>query len=535
MSGRPPFMDASQQNQTKTKERVRPALPAHVLVFIEGFCLMVVELIAGRIMAPYLGVSLYTWTSVIGVVLLGITVGNFCGGILAEKYHADRRIIGYIFFLSGVVAAASVYVFEPVYLMVSVLGLPQQASALLFSLLGFFPTSFLLSLITPIVIANSLKSLERTGTTVGGIYAISSVASILGTFATGFFLIAWFGVNFLMLSVAAVLALTGIYTAAEPRLTRSSLSVLILGLLWGGLLLPGRCETETAYYCVRAESVQRTDLGQGLALRLDYLVHSYVFDRSSKLGYDYELVYADASEYAAARLPDRKLSALFIGGGGYTMPRYLAELYPGSRMDVAEIDPGVTKYVEDRLGLNPEDPDIRTYNGDARMFLARDAGGRRYDLIFGDAFNDYSVPYHLTTLEFARMVKEHLAPGGIYALNIIDKAGDGRLTASFIKTLSGVFPSVELMNTDLDWTRGGRDTYVILASDRLFNADEWRSAADAAHELRLKAGNPSPQVLAQRLAPADIERYFDPDKGVLLTDDYAPTDALTTSLFRSGR
>ncbi len=528
-------MDSQQTTQSEPKERVRPALPPHALVFIAGFCLMVVELIAGRIMAPFLGVSLYTWTSVIGVVLLGITVGNYCGGWLAEKRRAGLRSVGFIFLLSGVTAAASVYLYQPVYLMVSVIGLPQQAAALFFSLLAFFPVSFLLSLVTPIVIAGSLKSLERAGSTVGGVYAVSAVASIAGTFATGFFLIAWFGVKTLMLSVAALLVLTGLYVAAEPKLIRSRLALLAVFLLWGGLVIPGGCQTETAYYCLRAEPTQRADLGAGLALRLDYLVHSIVFDRPSKLGYDYELVYADASEYVAAKRPDRTLKAMFIGGGGYTMPRYLTDLYPGSKMTVAEIDPGVTKFGQDHLGLNPEDPDIRTDNEDARQFLTRGAAGARYDLIFGDAFNDYSIPYHLTTLEFTKLVKGHLAPDGIYALNIIDSAIDGRLTASFIKTLSREFRSVELMASDLSWKNGGRHTYVILASDRLFNSDEWRSAADAAHELRVKGGNPSPQVLTTRLTSAEIDKYFNPDKGIVLTDDYVPTDSLTALLFRNSR
>jgi len=73
---------------------------ANVVVFIASFCTLVIELVAGRIMAPYVGVSLYTWTSIIGVVLAGISIGAWFGGILADRYPRPATL-GWLLFLSG--------------------------------------------------------------------------------------------------------------------------------------------------------------------------------------------------------------------------------------------------------------------------------------------------------------------------------------------------------------------------------------------------------------------------------------------------
>lgn len=164
----------------------KEVIKAVIVVFVASFCTMVIELVAGRIMAPYVGVSLYTWTSIIGVVLAGISMGAYLGGIIADRYPTPRTL-GWLLFLSGLAALSIAPLTE------AVARWPLQSS-LMFRILTvttiiFFGPSCLLGMISPVVVRLSLDRLDRSGNVVGKIYAFSTLGSILGTFATGFFLI----------------------------------------------------------------------------------------------------------------------------------------------------------------------------------------------------------------------------------------------------------------------------------------------------------------------------------------------------------
>ena len=509
--------------------KTRGTAEALLYVFAAGFCLMVIELVAGRIMAPYLGSSLYTWTSVIGVVLLGMAVGNYTGGVIAER-GAAWRAVSLIFAASALAAAVSYYTYAPASRLIYGLGLPVVPATFIFAFFGFFPVSFLLSLITPIVIALTLPSVEKAGTTVGRIYAVSSLASILGTFASGYVLIPFLGVKTIVLSVAAVLLLTSV--VASRGLTARRLSVqATVALLWLGLFGSSFCDVESAYYCINVEP-SSSERGTGYRLVLDRLTHSFVFSDPTVLEYDYETVYGVAAEYVHELLDGRRpLRTLSVGGGGYTMPKFVLENYPDSLVDVVEIDPEVTEINERRLGLEPHGR-IRTFNEDARVFFARGAEGERYDIIFGDAFDDYAIPYHLTTLEFAQAVRSRLTPDGVYALNMIDDTSDGWLLASFLRTMSDVFPHIEVSSVGRPLTTAGRNTFVILASDSPIDTADWRQAAVTAYSSRIAMSQSLTLDQASGLlSRRQIDELAGRKGSVLLTDNYAPVDSLVAPLF----
>jgi len=439
------------------------------VVFLSNTCIMVLELVASRLIAPRLGVSLYTWTSVIGVILAGISIGNYLGGRLADRYASP-------FFLGVILALASLATLSTLALAnaLSSVGLPQNLP-LLVSVVAYIAALFLLpslvlGCVSPIVIKLSLTDLQRSGTTVGKIYAWSSVGSIVGTFATGFWLIAWFGTRTVVLLVAAILLAMAIWflTATRPR--RAAIAALVMVLLFGGAVwlldrggdLQGECLRETNYYCIK---VHDKDMGDGSRVRelvLDRLVHSYSdLDDPTHLVYGYERTYA---EVIRPLLEQRSgLSALFIGGGGYTFPRYLEALEPDSRLVVAEIDPEVTEVAHAMLAL-ARDTRIETHNLDARVLLANHDLGTTSDVVFGDAFNDYSVPYHLTTLEFNRLVASLLRDDGMYLVNIIDGGRHGHFLRAYVRTLRMVFPHVAVIPSSADWRESTRTTFVIVAS-----------------------------------------------------------------------
>jgi len=513
------------------KPGARLILPALVLVFISGFCLMVIELVASRIVAPYLGSSLYTWTGVIGVVLAGIAVGNYTGGIVAER-GVTKKTVGLIFILAGFVAILAFYMSRPLADVIRDMQPQLPVAIILFSVVEFFPVSFLLSNITPIVIAASLDSLQKTGTTVGRIYAVSSLASILGTFAAGYVLIPMLGVKTIMLMIAAVLILTGV-VVGRPQTTKVSVAALLMVLLLdAALFLPKFCDAETRYFCLRITPVKAAE-GIVRYLRLDCLVHSKVSPEPRRLGYDYESAYAVVTEYLQEQMASQPIRAMFIGGGGYVMPRYMEEVYPDSQLTVAEIDPGVTEMNIKYLGLNPQGR-IRTVNEDARQFLMSDADGQTYDIVFGDAYNDIAIPFHLTTKEFFQLVRDHLSPGGIYALNIIDANNLGRLWSSFMRTAVEVFPHIEMATLDTEWQKNPwRTTFVLLASNEPIDRAKWQAAAEKAYTDRLLPPAPVPvEDAIYLMSDQEKEEMMNGRRGLVLTDNYVPVDSLTTPLFR---
>ena len=178
----------------------------YAIAFIASGCTLVIELVAGRLLAPYIGVSLYTWTSVIGVILAGISIGNFLGGRLADRYPGPSV-------LGLTLVAASVTSFVTLGL-VSVL--PQFTlwmslvpRILVLTTVIFFLPGCILGMITPLVVKQALTDLGHAGGLVGRVYAISTAGSLVGVYLTGFVLIAHFGTRLIVVMVAAVLLLLG--------------------------------------------------------------------------------------------------------------------------------------------------------------------------------------------------------------------------------------------------------------------------------------------------------------------------------------
>jgi spermidine synthase len=500
----------------------RPA----IIVFLSSACIMVLELVAGRIIAPYVGVSLYTWTSVIGVVLAGISLGNYIGGRLADRCPPaqGRRLLGLIFVISGL-AALSVLAVDKIDITAQV-EWPLIAEILVLIAALFFLPSTILGTISPIVVKLAVRDLAETGRTVGRIYAAGSVGSIVGTFATGFFLISWLGTHTIVWAVSLLLLAIGLLLLLASRRLRGIAALL---LVTNALLLgfqpdwrSSTCTRETNYFCI---TVKDKELG-GVPVRiliLDRLVHSYTsLDNPKALIYSYEKAYAELTAYQARQVQERAepapLRALFIGGGGYTFPRYMEAVYPDSTLHVIEIDPGVTEVAQELLGLDP-DSRIVSYNEDARLFLEREPSSTHYDLIFGDAFNDYSVPYHLTTKEFNDRVRAWLADDGLYVVNIIDGAY-GRFLRAYTHTLRQTFSYVYLAPTLEDWQSSSRSTFVLIAANHPLDV------------ASMNYTNQSEQVREHVLSDQELDDLLASGRLVTLTDRFAPVDQMLAPVFR---
>lgn len=532
----------------------RVLLAANFLVFASSTCVMTLELVAARLVAQNLGASLYTWTSVIGVVLAGISIGNWIGGSVADRYR-PRRVLPMLFL------AASVTSFSVLWLNAAAERIyrPEALSWSLWVLLNvtviFIVPAAILGTISPVVAKWALDQRYQTGATVGNLYAWAAVGSIFGTFLTGFVLIDLMGTRAIVASIAVGLALLGIGVGFGQRRTGTEflgswLAVLsLMGLLafgpwpwatdWGIFLLLRMDDRHLDYYdesnYFAIQVYEASDIDDAKVLALDNLVHSYVpTDDITRLIYDYETVYAAVTRRATEWT--EPISAVFIGGGGFVFPRYLEAVYPAWRIDVAEIDPAVAKAAREVLDLPPNDETVIDVHAmDARNFiddrLRRHAEAEDpllYDFAYGDAFNDLSVPWHLTTREFTAKVRELLAPDGVYLVNIIDiyDEGMGRFLGAFVATVAETFPNVYVFSSDPEGPTEFRDTFVVACSAQPLELDDLgQRPDDPPYEGTLFAW------IENGVPGGQMDTVLERGHGLVLTDDYAPVENLLAPLY----
>jgi predicted membrane-bound spermidine synthase len=495
------------------------------ITFIASFCTLVIELSAARLLAPHVGVSLYTWTSIIGVVLAGISGGAYAGGRLADRRPRESTL-GWLLFASGVMSlliapAATLFAGEGGLLTTYGIAPTLLQRVVLLAFLLFFLPSFFLGMISPVAVKLAVRDLDSAGRVVGKIYAFSTLGSIAGTFITGFYLVARFGTRATLAGVGVVLIACALFFTG--RLGRAT-SVLLLAIgaalagWWPGALLPPEQDAllppaatgiihaeESQYYTIQVERTIREDTGGTVhSLQLDHLVHSYADPEDPRyLEYGYLRIFNDAAQWAVR---ERDLPRfLFIGGGGYTLPRLLSAT--DAEIDVVEIDPAVTRVARRFFGL-PRQSSIRTINADARWFALGSTD--TYDVIFIDAFNDLSVPYHLTTREYALLLRRMLRPGGAIVANLVDDFHRGRFLGSYTRTLQSVFgdANVSLVMEGEEDLQSTRSTFVVIASTSRF-----------------------PFTDAYVLPDAELRRFASRAGNIVLTDDRAPVDNMLAALF----
>ena len=467
----------------------------YAIVFFSSACVMVVELVAGRLTARHLGTSLYTWTSIIGVILAGISLGNFLGGRLADRCRPERTL-GWLFLASSAACLASLFLNRLVAEAASgspagwQLGYP--ARVVLSTAIAFLLPALALGTISPVTAKMAVSRGRGVGATLGSVYAWGAVGSILGTFATGFWLIAALGARGVVIAVAGGLGLIGLILGPW-RVLHALWVTALLVLFWLSQTTPDRffeaacraglqdgwqvhpeSRTFQRFRWARDSNYQfihvyddggMTGLPSGRLLMLDTLHHAFVdLENPRHLEFRYEQIYGALTERCMqGRGP---LRAFFLGGGGYTFPRWILERFPGSRCDVAEIDPAVLEACHQAMGLSRHTP-IRTVLQDARVAVNQLRPDERYDLIIGDAFSDLAVPWHLTTLEFQGQLRKHLAPGGVVLTNLIeDYEAGGKFLGAYIQTAGQVFEHVLVFSTDPAGVGPGQRNYVIVATDR---------------------------------------------------------------------
>ncbi len=536
----------------------RPAatLPVLVTVFLCGGVLLGVEMAASRVLAPYFGNSLFVWAAIIGVILGGLAAGYWLGGALADRFPSVLTLAAVIG--AGAAAVLAIPLLDRV-VIEAVLNWDPGArlDPVLCTAILFLPMAVLLSAVGPIAVRLQVDALQRVGRTAGRTFAISTAGSIVGTFATAFWLIPEFGVEQLFVLGAAALFATAALAALAGRLhsvvalacalsVGASLYAMSLGSQHIEPLTATSAQNWSPLFRTRGYGyldakdprvgVEAKDLEVVFAEDTRYHRLAVVDDADTRyLRFDNSLQsamylddpvrtryrYTDFFHLGIAYNPDAR-NVLFVGLGAGSSEKRMLRDFPQLRLQAVELDPVVVDVAYRYFEL-PRDPRLQVDVGDGRRFLADDE--QRWDVIVIDAFFADSIPAHLVTQEFLALVRSRLAPGGVVVTNAIGAlAGPGsRLFRSIYKTYRTAFPSV-LVHPAILPRDGGDEQYrnlILVATEKATPGRQ--QLADRWEELR--RANPSVPDLQKPILDRR-DGVIPTDDVPVLTDDYAPTDAL---------
>jgi spermidine synthase len=485
-----------------------------IICFFAGAAIMVIEISANRLLAPYFGNSLYTWTALIGVVLVSVSVGGYLGGYLADK-TGRMDLLGWLLasaaFLTMLIPTINTW-FAPTLAKSDIISGPVMISILILAIPGV-----LLGAVSPASVRffSLAGNDEHVGSSAGIISMLGSLGSFIGTFVSGFFLLSAFGVKTIFIgsgAVLLVLALLAFWMAKQswqPQI-RSTVMVLLAGLLTANIdAKPGEgiIHQASSFYH-QIEVTEREGFnGPERYLKLDSTVEGGLRVKDGALVLDYQHFWQ-----LVHLKEDLKIQrALFIGAGAFGMPQQVSKAHPEASVDVAEIDPAVVATGRKFFNLDAF-PKVQAHAEDARRFVNGSSGN--YDLIFGDAYNGVRhIPAHLVTKEFFQEVKTKLSKDGVFLMNVISavEGEKAELFAHILATLRSVFPHVEAFSV------GGApresQNIILLASEQ-----SWKPwLEDTLHV---------PGSTLARLAGRHLSETKLPAAAPVMTDDWNPVDAV---------
>lgn len=500
-----------------------------IIVFFSGALLMILEMVGARVMAPHLGTSVIVWTSLIGVVLACLAVGAFVGGRLADK-TLSRKILAGIMAGAGMGCALTAVVHPLVGAAVTgaipnIYGAAVVAAVCIFAL-----PATLFGMVSPYAIRLSLANIATSGSTVGRLYALSTAGSIVGTFLGGFVLISWFSSTQILLGTgAAMLALSLLGSFNQPLLRVA----LLLGLpvaAWGHasysnwLVAQGTPPpVETPYNSIRVMEARSNSNRPVRVMATDpgYMQSGMYMDDPAELFFEYTRYYT-----LGTVLVPHATKVLMLGGGGYSVPKWLLAGYGGLdsqklKLDVVELDPGMTEVARKYFAL-PNDPRLTVFHDDARRFV--NANQNMYDLVFVDVFNShYSVPFHVGTVEAAQAMRKAVALGGALLMNIISavEGKDGELFRAIYGAMAQSFAELHVFAVSDQKDLTQVQNLMLLAFPE----------AQAQHRALLQGENGHLSAAVQQMLATRLTSPV-PTGTPPLRDDFAPVERYSQALLR---
>ncbi len=406
----------------------RRAWLALTVAFLSGWVIMQIEILGGRLLAPFFGYSIYQWGALIGVVMAALAAGYALGGRVGDRPGARR-------FLLIALAVSGAYIAL----------IPLIADVLLAQFRGFGPAwgaviasaallgvpSVLLATTSPIVI--KLTASARIAGSAGRVYALSTVGSIAGTFFTAFLVIPEIGTRLGHYLAAGLVAAALIALLAEARAWRAAgAAVVAFAALypWPPAL--------PAHVILRTESIHNIievhDHPNVRALYLNYTTGVQTLEvKGQVLTGEYFDLFLLGPHLSGGR------KVLMLGAAGGVSMKQLATVFPDADITGVDLDPAVLEVAREYFGLKNY-PRIRLVAEDARWFLAQSR--ERYDVIAIDLYVTGSIPFFTATTEFFALARSRLTENGVLLMNVLSRRRGEEHIAPFVRTLQSVFPSV---------------------------------------------------------------------------------------------
>ena len=466
---------------------------------------MMLEITGSRILAPFLGTSTFVWTSLIGIILASLSLGYHLGGKLSDKKPSLKTLSSIIFLSALLIALTAIFhgeILRQIELLVPDLRLAASISAIVL----FTPASVFLGMISPYTVRLKMTSIKHSGETVGNLYAISTIGSIVGTFLTGFFLLAYIGSTSLLFLLSLIMV--GLSFALTPH--KHKIFVFLFTCLYLGSFQIQKLEAaEHGYFDLDSDYnhikiFPNTDRSTGkdiLTLSLSKNNSSAMFLENEDLVFSYTMYYHLAHHFN----PELK-NTLMIGGGAYSFPKNFLEVHPEATIDVVEIDPRLTELATEYFRLEST-PRLQSFHEDGRAFLNHNE--KFYDAIFIDAFQgSYAIPHHLTTTEAVAKMASSLNDDGVLLVNVISKLeGEGSefLQAEY-RTFKEHFPRVEIFAVRSQNRPDMLQNFMLVA---------FKSPKEPIWESKDALLNKFLQKRYKKAVPTELP---------ILTDDFAPVD-----------
>ncbi len=437
----------------------------NTVMLVTGASIMVIELAGSRVLAPFVGTSIFVWTSLIGIVLASLSFGYWWGGSLADRKQ-DVKILFGLLFAAGLFIAVMALTKD--YILYALVRMPVdiRMQSLLASLIMFSFPNILLGMVAPYVVKFQLHSLETSGRTVGNLYALSTLGSIAGTFIGGYVLIPFWGSTNMLFLVAMILIALSLSVLARRQ--RMMVFIALLALTAGVLAT----DTDKRFSPRKVTVVDEETLYNRV----------WIFNHQDKNGELIKVMRLNNEGNSAAYLLKQGLVAdylkffriiehfhpgfdktLMLGGGAYSYPQDYLKRYPEATIDVVEIDPRLTDLARQHFGLK-EDPRLRIFHQDARIYL--NTASRQYDVILVDVFNSLSiVPYQVTTREALARMRALLNDQGVVCVNLISALSGpkGLFARAEYATYAEVFDQVYLFQVDKSKPKDAVQNIILVA------------------------------------------------------------------------
>ena len=480
--------------------------------FFAGLAVMAVELGASRLLAPYFSSSQIVWTIIIGTIMIAMALGNLYGGRAADKNPDPSRLYARILVAAVWIGAIPVL---GKYLILGVSGLLIVTVSTNFLVIAAFVSCmaifvfplFLLGTVTPALVKVTVGSLDDSGRTVGRLGACNTIGSILGTFLPTFVTIPAVGTAITFLLVSGVLFVLALIYFLSVRQRLRTVIIALIGFIL--CLLFGRStsfafwekdlryEGESVYNYLQVKEDERRI---SLSTNVLFGVQSVKMKDGGLTGMYYD--YALAAPVMAGKTAPR---VLVLGNGTGTYAGQILDYFPGATVEGVEIDGKITRLAHEYFSLSPAVP-VTEYDG--RAFLQ--AVDAQYDVILVDAYQDITIPFQMSSLEFFTLVREHLDEDGVMAVNMNMRSdGEGSINQYLCDTIAAVFPNV--VTVDVPYSTN-RELFACAGDPAALLSRELDSVED-----------PALGALMARVSGA-LAPYV--GGSCILTDDRAPVELL---------